>query len=141
VRAIAGVALFSNAPAGLAAFYGMLLGVRFERRLHDDGREHRIANVGGLQLEVKAALTPDGEPTPDAVVGAALGVPSSIEISVEVDDAVASFDYALRLGATAHMPVETHPWGAFGVVLDPDGNRLGLWSKPAADDDDETGSR
>lgn len=128
-RAIVGVALFSAQPGKLAAFYGMLLGLRFERRLHPDGREHRIAKIGpegsSVHFEIKLSVTPAGQVTPDATPSAGHG---ASEISFEVQDAHAAFDYALVLGATELLPITDKPYGLFGSVLDPDGNRVGLYS-------------
>ena len=133
VRAMVGTAIFSNDPARLAAFYGMLLGLRFERRLHNDGREHRIAKLDAgntpLHFEIKAARTSSGEVTPDGqgVVGS-----GSIEISFEVQDARAACEYAVVLGGEELLPVVEEPYGSFGSVLDPDGNRVGLYSPTSA---------
>ena len=103
--------------------------MRFECRNHPDGSQHRVADFGPVHVEIKALTQADGTPTPDAVHN---GVPcSTIELSFEVPDAAASVEYALALGATDHQPIATYSWGDFGVVLDPDGNRLGLYSPPA----------
>jgi predicted enzyme related to lactoylglutathione lyase len=136
------VALFSGTPAELAAFYGMLLGLRFERRVHEDGRDHRICRLGGVHVEIKAARTASGEPTPDAA-GGARGEVSSIELSFEVENAARSREYALTLGASELQDVSEHSWGTWAVVLDPDGNRMGLWSRPneTLTTNDESGSR
>jgi hypothetical protein len=128
VRALAGAAVFSDAPEGLATLWGELLGIDFEPRLHPDGREHHIATVGGLQLEIKATLREDGTPTPDALDFR--GPHSNVELSFTVDDAAAAQALAVELGFRVHAPVEQHGWGAFGTVLDPEGNRLGLFTPP-----------
>lgn len=133
VCAIAGVALFSDTPAELAAFYGMLLGVRFEHRVHANGSDHRIATVAGTQFEIKATTTAAGDVAPDGDAATALDGISRSETSFTVPDARASYDYALTLGAAGLIPVTTYPWGDFGTVVDPHGNRVGLFSSPSTD--------
>lgn len=141
-RGLAGVAVFSDSAARLAAFYGMLLGVRFEHRVHADGRDHRIAEIAGLKFEIKATHAADGERTVDAPRATTTATDggtesSSIELSFSVPDAAASFAYALTLGAFPLIAVETQAWGAFGTVLDLDGNRVGLYSEtPTSSDGD-----
>lgn len=130
---IVGVAFFSAHPARLTSFYELLLGLAFDHRRHGDGREHWVTTVDGIHLEVKATHRTDGTPTPDAVVAG--GSHSSVEVSVRVDDAYAAVLHALELGARPHMPVVERSWGSVGVVLDPDGNRLGLYAPPTRDDE------
>lgn len=137
--ALIGAAIFAADPARLATFYGMLLGVRFERKVHDDGRDHRIARLAGTHFEIKATTTVDGELTPDAVDPDLSGDVSTIELSFTVPDAAASWDYALMLGAMAHQPVTHQAWGSFGTVRDPEGNRVGLFSLPIESTDTEEG--
>lgn len=137
--ALVGAAIFAADPARLSSFYGMLLGVRFERKVHEDGRDHRIARIGGTHFEIKATTTPDGDRTPDAVAPELAGDVSTIELSFTVPDATASWDYALMLGAMAHEPVTHHTWGSFGTVRDPEGNRIGLFSLPQESTDIEEG--
>ena len=67
--ALVGAAIFAADPARLSSFYGMLLGVRFERKVHEDGRDHRIARIGGTHFEIKATTTPDGERTMNTFLG------------------------------------------------------------------------
>jgi predicted enzyme related to lactoylglutathione lyase len=130
-RAVAGTAIFSEQPGKLAAFYGMLLGLRFERRLHEDGRDHRITDLAGVHVEIKATRQHDGSPTPDWGTDDKPGV-NATELSFEVDDAAAAYEYALKLGAEELQPVAELEWGTWGVLRDPDGNRLGLWSRAGA---------
>ena len=115
-------------PAELATLWSELLGIEFEARAHEDGREHHIATIAGTQLEIKASAREDGTPTPDALDFG--GPHSNVELSFTVDDAGAVQARALQLGFRMHMPVEQQPWGNFGTVLDPEGNRLGLFTPP-----------
>lgn len=121
-RALVGAAIFSEQPAELAAFYGMLLGLRFERRVHENGSDHRIARLAGLHFEIKSADGPDAG-TRDRQ--------SSIELSFDVPDVQASHDYALKLGADELQAPADFDWGTWSVVSDLDGNRLGLFSPPS----------
>jgi predicted enzyme related to lactoylglutathione lyase len=129
---VVGTAVFSERPAELAAFYERVLGISLEHRQHRDGREHWITNIGAVHFEIKATRRDDGSPTPDAV--ATGGSHSNIELSFRVDDAVATFDLAIECGGRVHQPLVEYRWGAFGVVLDPDGNRLGVYGAPSNPD-------
>lgn len=131
VMAVVGAAIFSAQPAALAAFYGMLFGVRFEHRVHPDGSDHRISRIGHVHFEIKALHAADGSDAPDAVAGATLGSSSSIELSFQVPDVDACIEHALRMGASALLPATTYDWGTFASVLDPDGNRVGLFQAPS----------
>ena len=98
-----------------------------EHRQHDDGREHWVTNIGPVHFEIKATQQADGSPTPDAVVSDG-GGHSNIELSFRVEDAQRTWDAAIAAGGSAHQPLVTYRWGVFGVVLDPDGNRLGIYA-------------
>lgn len=132
-RRLVGAALLSAEPKRLVDFYGAVLGLRFEHRVHPDGREHFINDLEGIHLEVKALVAADGSATSDAVkeVGPS-GDVSSIELSYEVVDFDTAFHGAVDLGARVHSEPEDFAWGRFGVVLDPDGNRLGLFAPPSS---------
>lgn len=130
VRSLAGVAVFSDAPAELAALWSELLGVEFAERRHDDGREHHITSIGAMQLEIKASLREDGTPTPDALPTG--GPHSNVELSFTVCDCHQTHARALQLGFREHAPVQRFAWGSFGTVLDPEGNRLGFFTPPPA---------
>ena len=130
---VVGTVVFSGQPAVLAAFYERVFGMTLEHRAHDDGREHWVCELGSVHFEIKATRRADGTPTPDAVTTG--GSHSNIELSLQVADAQESFALALDAGAAAHQPLETYRWGSFGVVLDPDGNRLGLFTPPAPSTD------
>ncbi|MBC7461379.1 MAG: hypothetical protein H7287_08450 [Thermoleophilia bacterium] len=123
---VAGVALFTVDTARLVKFYETLLRVRFTKRLHDDGREHHIASLGAVQLEVKALRTADGSPTPDAAGTNADGVSRS-ELSFQVAGVAGAAARAMVNGGRIVQKAQTYDWGTFAVVLDPDGNRTGLF--------------
>jgi predicted enzyme related to lactoylglutathione lyase len=126
-RALVGAGLFSMRPDRLVAFYTELLGLRFEHRNHEDGREHWVTQVGDLHFEIKAALTAGGEPTPDAG-GLVSPGRSRLELSFQVGDVDDALARALELGASPQAAVRSYAWGRFAVVLDPDGNRLGIYA-------------
>lgn len=126
---LVGAAWFSDEPRQLVDFYQRVLGLSFERRAHDDGRVHWICDVAGVHVEIKAARTTQGAPTSDAGTGA---LRSSVELSWQVADVDAATELALAHGATLQMAPVTHPWGRWAVVLDPQGNPLGLYAAPAS---------
>lgn len=126
-----GAAWFSDAPENLVKFYELVLDLTFERRDHADGRIHWVTGAADVHIEIKANLQADGTPTPDSVSGS--HGHSNIELSFQVPDARATLAKALEAGATVHQQIEELRWGTFGVVLDTDGNRLGLFTPPTAE--------
>jgi predicted enzyme related to lactoylglutathione lyase len=127
---VAGVALFSDAPADLAAFYEQVLRTRFTHRVHEDGREHWISTLGGVKVEIKATITASGTPTADAFASEdAVGMSRS-ELSFQVSGVAATAARATIAGGRVLQPAHTYDWGTFAVVLDPDSNRLGLFEPP-----------
>lgn len=129
---VAGLALFSRQPAELARFYEQVLRTAFTHRVHGDGREHWITSLGGVQLEIKALQSAQGEPTADAYSsGEASGIGRS-ELSFQVAGVAGAAARALVAGGRMLQTAQRYDWGTFAVVLDPDGNRLGLYEPPAA---------
>lgn len=128
--AVAGVALFSDAPAELVAFYENVLRTRFTHRSHEDGREHWIVTMDGVQVEIKATLATDGSATPDAYASEESVGMSRAELSFRVSGVAAAAARATLAGGRVLQPAQTHDWGTFAVVLDPDSNRLGLFEPP-----------
>ena len=137
-RAVAGIAIFADDPASLAAAWLTVLGIELEHRVHEDGREHWIGDLGGVHVELKALTTAAGETTSDAVGDEARGT-SRAELSFTVGDARATFERALAEGWTAHEQPAEHRWGTFCTVLDPEGNRIGLYTPPAQPRDGDEG--
>jgi len=56
------------------------------------------------------------------------------ELSFRVPGVPSAVARALVAGGRVLQPAETFAWGTFAVVLDPDGNRIGLFEPPVADD-------
>lgn len=53
--------------------------------------------------------------------------PGGVSAWFQVVDIKATYERLLKLGAVAHEPPAVQPWGDLhAVVVDPDGNRLGL---------------
>jgi predicted enzyme related to lactoylglutathione lyase len=127
---VVGLALFSRRPAELARFYEQVLRTAFTHRVHADGREHWIVALGGVQLEVKALETAAGEPTSDSFGSIDASGTSRSELSFRVADVPAAAARALVAGGRVLQKAEDFDWGTFAVVLDPDGNRLGLFQPP-----------
>lgn len=133
---LVGAALFSTDAAKLAAFYAKVLQIAFEHRVHEDGREHYIAEVGGgVRFEVKALHTAAGERTADAGPTDGAARASRSEISFRVNDVSGASARALVTGARVVQKAAVETWGTFGVIQDPDGNRIGLWSPPQSSTD------
>lgn len=129
---LAGVALFSQDAAKLATFHAKVLQVAFEHRVHGDGREHHIADLGGMKFEIKSLVTASGERTSDAAGTTGSTEVSRSEVSFRVADVAGASARALVSGARIVQKATTHDWGTFAVIQDPDGNRIGLWSPPTA---------
>lgn len=135
---VAGLALFSRQPAELARFYERVLRTSFTHRAHADGREHWVVALGGIQFEIKAVEGAQGEPTADAFSsGEATGMGRS-ELSFRVAGVAAAAARALVAGGRVLQKAQAFDWGTFAVVLDPDGNRLGLYEPPATDSSSDT---
>ncbi|MCW2962460.1 MAG: Glyoxalase-like domain [Thermoleophilia bacterium] len=130
---VAGLALFSTKPEELARFYEQVLRTAFTHRVHEDGREHWIVAMGGVQLEIKALETADGAPTSDSFGTDAAGGISRSELSFQVPSASAASARAMVAGGRILQKATSYDWGTFGVVTDPDGNRLGLFEAPNED--------
>jgi predicted enzyme related to lactoylglutathione lyase len=137
---VAGVALFSGRPADLARFYEQVLRTSFTHRVHEDGREHWIVAMGRVQLEIKALATAAGAPTSDAFDSVGSVGTSRSELSFRVADVAMAVHHAVAAGGSLLQPAETFSWGTFAVVLDPDGNRLGLFHEPTAASNSHTES-
>jgi len=129
---VAGIALFSDAPAELAAFYEKVLRTGLTHRVHEDGREHWIVDMDGIHLEIKALMTAGGEPTSDAFASDESVGMSRAEMSFRVVGLSGAVARATLAGARVLQKPETHRWGSFAVLLDPDSNRLGLFEPPTA---------
>jgi predicted enzyme related to lactoylglutathione lyase len=134
---VAGLALFSSKPAELARFYEQVLRTAFTHRVHGDGREHWIVALGGVQLEVKALQTAAGDPTADAHDSASSTGMGRSELSFQVAGVAAAVARALVAGGRVLQKAETFDWGKWAVVLDPDGNRLGLYEPAVAEADSD----
>jgi predicted enzyme related to lactoylglutathione lyase len=126
---VAGVALYSVDPDRLSAFFQKVLRVTFRHRAHEDGRVHFIASLAGVQLEIKALRKADGTPTPDAAGTDPNGVSRS-EVSFQVSGVAGAAARAMVNGGRIVLKAEQLEWGTFAVVLDPDGNRIGLFEPP-----------
>jgi uncharacterized protein len=106
-------------------FYGRLLGWTFRPFEEYDPDNYHIVStpqgtLGGALVRAEAAAQPGGQK---------LGV----TLYAEVPDLTAALDRAGELGAeTIQEPrVIGSADGWFAIVVDPDGNRLGLWSSSA----------
>lgn len=75
-------------------------------------------------------FAPGPERLPGGIAQAtAEGHPVGICTYFTVDDVASALDQAEQLGAQVAVPAWTIPeMGTMAVVLDPDGNRVGLWA-------------
>lgn len=135
--AVVGVALFSDAAAELVAFYEAVLRTPFTHRVHEDGREHWIASLDSIQVEIKSVVDAAGTPTPDAFRSDESVGMSRAEMSFRVAGVNAAVARATVAGGRVLQRAEAFDWGTFAVVLDPDSNRLGLFEPPTSNSDTE----
>lgn len=129
---VAGVAVFARRPAELTGFYEQVLRTSFTHRVHEDGREHWIASLDGVQLEVKALAAADGVATTDAFASSTTTGMSRSEWSFRVPNVEAAVARAILAGGALLQRAEQHEWGTFAVVADPEDNRVGLFTPPPA---------
>jgi predicted enzyme related to lactoylglutathione lyase len=52
----------------------------------------------------------------------------SVQPSVQVEDVQAAVQRALEADGSVHLGAAEHDWGTYAIVMDPDGNRLGLYA-------------
>ena len=131
------IILYVKDPAESASFYKDIL-----------GREPAVAAPNFVAFPLDGGFTlglwrrSNVEPQPSAI-----GNRGEIAFMVSGDNGVAKqYDDWRKRGLPIAQELVDLDFGPTFVVLDPDGNRLGLWSRPAAADnddvnDDETGSR
>ncbi|MCW2928274.1 MAG: Glyoxalase-like domain [Thermoleophilia bacterium] len=117
--AVVGVTIYSSRPAELAAFYARVIGTSLDGGVdHLTGEALFRAQLGGLEFEVIGSNT-------------ALGS-GAVQPSVLVPDVTAAVQRALDADGSVHLGAAEHSWGSYAIVMDPDGNRLGLYA-PAED--------
>jgi uncharacterized protein len=91
------------------------------------------AQLFGWRLQVLEALDyalidPDAGTLPGGIGRSDATRPAGITTYFSVDDVEATLARAVALGATVATPPWTVPGlGTMAVVLDPEGNRIGLW--------------
>ncbi|MCW2921788.1 MAG: Glyoxalase-like domain [Thermoleophilia bacterium] len=113
--ALVGVTIYSSRPDVLAAFYAKVLVTSLDGGVdHVSGEAMFRTQLDGLEFEVIGS---------SAVLGA-----GSIQPSVQVPDVASAVQRALDADGSVHLGVADHDWGTFAIVVDPDGNRLGLYA-------------
>jgi predicted enzyme related to lactoylglutathione lyase len=121
--ALCGVTIYSSRPDLLASFYAKVLATSLDGGVdHLSGEAMFRTQLDGLEFEVIGSST-------------ALGS-GSVQPSVQVPDVAAAVQRALDADGSVHLGVADHDWGTFAIVVDPDGNRLGLYA-PAHNSDRE----
>jgi predicted enzyme related to lactoylglutathione lyase len=110
----------SDDPAGAERFYHELFGWTVE-------------GGAGPEVPYRPLVTPDGT-IGGAIFGTEGRVPNHAMICVVVDDVAKTVEAAQALGATVAFPVSTTPDGlVFADLLDPSGNRIGVYTPVARD--------
>lgn len=137
---VAGVALFTEEPEALVGFYSKVLRIVLTEREHEDGRRHWITSASGVQIEIKALRTKGGDLPSDVTGHEIVGGVSRAELSFRVSGVSGAVARAMVSGGQVVHKAETFDWGTFAVVLDPDGNRVGLFEPPATETSTSTSS-
>jgi predicted enzyme related to lactoylglutathione lyase len=114
--ALVGVTIYSSRPGDLASFYAKVLGTSLDGGVdHLSGEPMFRTQLAGLEFEVIGS-------------GAAEHGSGTVQPSVQVSDVAAAVQRALDADGSVHLGASTHDWGSYAIVVDPDGNRLGLYS-------------
>lgn len=123
--ALVGVTIYSSRPGDLASFYARVLGTSLDGGVdHLSGEPMFRTQLHGLEFEViGSASAPAGT--------------GSVQPSVQVADVPAALQRALDADGSVHLGAATHEWGSYAIVVDPDGNRLGLYAPAATNSDTE----
>lgn len=103
-------------------FYIKAFGAHEQLRVPtDDGRlMHAHLIVNGASLMLHDDFPEHGGPA---------GVPAGVMLHLQVDDADAAFDRAVKAGAEVTMPLDNMFWGdRYGQVKDPFGHRWSIGS-------------
>ncbi|MCW2925217.1 MAG: Glyoxalase-like domain [Thermoleophilia bacterium] len=109
--------VLSSRPSELASFYARVLGTPLDGGVdHLTGEAMFRTQLDGLEFEVIGSSSLSGG--------------SSVQPSVQVPDVAAAVQRALEADGSVQLGAATHDWGTYAIVLDPDGNRLGLFSAP-----------
>jgi predicted enzyme related to lactoylglutathione lyase len=115
--AICGVTIYSPRPDLLASFYAKVLATPLDGGVdHLSGEAMFRTQVHGVEFEVIGTST---------AVGSGAVQPS---VQVADGDVRAAVQRALEADGSVHLGAATHDWGTFAIVVDPDGNRLGLYA-------------
>lgn len=116
VLGIGGIFFKSRDPEALGAWYERCLGFR----VSDWGScEFPAAQVPANAYSVWSPFSADTE----------YFAPSTqpFMVNLMVDDAAAVIARAVAQGAAQVGQLETHEYGTFGWILDPEGNKLEIW--------------
>ena len=120
--------LAADDPAGLAQFYGALLGVAPQPGL--SAAHWRVPWPAGGCLEVDAPCR--NRPHPRQQGRLALCLQRQADAGTALAVLHAWISTALDLGGTSEDPPRQEPFGAEAWLLDPEGNRLLLLVLPAS---------
>ena len=115
VTGLGGIFFKANDPAKLKAWYRDTLGVPM-----DEQGETTFAAQGNLVFAPFPADTQYFAPST-----------SPFMLNFRVKDLHAMLAQLRAAGATVDEKVQEEPYGKFGWVMDPEGNRIELWEPPA----------
>ena len=115
--------------ADAIAFYAKAFGATEEfRNMADDGKRILHARI---RVNGQAILLSDD--FPEYRGGGAAPAPAGVTIHLEVDDADAWWDRAVKAGATIQMPLADQFWGdRYGQLKDPFGHAWSIGAPVAA---------
>ncbi len=113
--ALVGVTIYSPRPDVLASFYAKVLAMSLDGGVdHLSGEAMFRTQLDGLEFEVIGSNTAVGT--------------GAVQPSVQVDDVASAVQRALDADGAVHLGAADHDWGTYAIVVDPDGNRLGLYA-------------
>ncbi len=112
---LVGVTIYSSRPGDLASFYAKVLGTSLDGGVdHLSGESMFRTRLDELEFEIVGSSTATGA--------------GSVQPSVQVADVAAAVQRALDADGSVHLGAADHEWGTYAIVVDPDGNRLGLYA-------------
>lgn len=113
--ALVGVTIYTSRPGDLASFYAKVLGTTLDGGVdHLSGESMFRTRLDELEFEIVGSSVATGA--------------GSVQPSVQVPDVAAAVQRALDADGSMHLGAADHEWGTYAIVVDPDGNRLGLYA-------------
>lgn len=112
---LCGVTIYSSRPEVLSSFYAHVFDTELKGGVdHLSGEAMFRTQFNGVEFEVIGTNSMSGG--------------SSVQPSVQVADVARVVERALDANGSVHLAAADHDWGSFAIILDPDGNRIGLYT-------------